>query len=192
MKKNKKISELTSTSKFLAREIVHYIGKNNSPISILEVCPTNAKITEAILEKMDVSDSLTIYLMNDNCQKNFKKLFIKDKRIKVVYQNIRNLLSEKKFDYIIMDLPINTFDPPIVAEMMNKLIRSLTSDGILTYYEYIKIDQLKRKILAPSKRKKSLILKQLIISLLKNYEFKREKVFLNFPPLYVHYLHNRD
>ena len=191
MKKKSKIKELTSTSKFLAREIVHYIGKSNKPISILQLCPSSHVITEAIIEKMNKEDSLTIYIMRQSCDIKIKKEIFSDKRVKIAYKNMETLVSKEKFDYIIIDFPINRFEPPIVSEMMNKLISLLKDDAILAYYENINIDRFKRKIFNDEKWKKSLILKQLIINLLKNYEFKREKVFLNFPPLYVHYLHNR-
>jgi phospholipid N-methyltransferase len=190
IKDKKNVKELVSVSKFLIREIVHYIGKMDSPLKILEVCPSNYAITEAILDKMDNSDSLTIFIMNRECRKKLNPSVFDGKNVSIVHKNLDELPDTNRFDYIVMDSSINSLTPPIVAELMSKLLNSLSKNGILAYYEYTNLG-VNNTILNIEKKKKHRMLKKLVNNLINNYEFKRERVILNFPPIYVHYLHNR-
>lgn len=191
------VGTVLPTSKYLAHEVTHPLGRERGPLDILEVGPGTGPITEEIMERMIPGDTLALYeigerfvrLLEEKIDSTPKYAAMKD-RIAIHVRPVQAITPAERYDYIIMGIPTNNLEPGSVAEIMYKMLAALKPGGTFCYYEYV-INSMRRTMLSGDKLKKHLHRQAVLRQVQKRYEYKRENVLLNLPPLFVHYLHNR-
>lgn len=191
------VGTILPTSKYLAHEVTHLLGRERKPHDILEVGPGTGPITEEILARMRDGDTLTLYEINDGFVKLLERKLneVPDyarlrERVRIVPRPAQRVGPDERYDYIVMGIPINNLEPGTVAEIMYKMLGALKPGGTFCYYEYV-LNSMKRTMLTGEKLKKHLHMQNVLRQVHKRHEYKRENVLLNLPPLFVHYLHDR-
>lgn len=191
------VGSVLPTSRYLAHETAHLLAKERGPWDILEVGPGTGPITEAILQRMRPEDTLTLYELNEGFVRVLEEKLLRAEafaplreRISIHAKPAQAIPPDARYDYIVMGIPLNNLEPGTVAEIMYKMVGVLKAGGTFCYYEYA-LNSVRRTMFSGEKLLKHLHLQSVLRQVHKRYEYKRERVMLNLPPLHVHYLHNR-
>lgn len=176
-------SQLGDTlSKFLA-------NKDKTPRSILEVGPGTGTITKQIITKLNRGDELVLVEVNHQfCQ-------LLDEKIKGDWKSIlegincqieccvmEDLDPSRKFDFIISSLPLNNFSHQEVKSILDSYQKLLNPDGKLSYYEYLYVREIQKKLSLLRHNEDRLNTYALLENFIQNYQVEAEDVYANFPP----------
>jgi phosphatidylethanolamine/phosphatidyl-N-methylethanolamine N-methyltransferase len=98
------------------------------------------------------------------------------------------VVAPAPYDFIISGLPLNNFDPGAIAEIFEIFRTLLKPGGTLSYFEYMYVRQVRRTISFGKRRQHIERLDRALIEPWRNNEYRRDRVWLNFPPAWVHHL----
>lgn len=183
------------SSRFLARALVRQLRGDRPPARILEVGPGTGSVTRAIAKAMSSEDRLDCVEVNPEFVRllqrrvDVEKVFapVRD-QIQIVHAPVEELLGESVYDFIVSGLPLNNFDAAQIREIFSSYQRLLKPGGLLSYYEYSFVRQLKRPFVNRSERWRLLRVGCLVNGYIRDYQVKRERIFINVPPATVRHL----
>ena len=92
------------------------------------------------------------------------------------------------YDYIISGLPLNNFPPQLVREILRAFKRLLKPGGMLSYFEYAFIRQMKTPFCRRSERRRLSQVGRIVGKYIKEFQVRQQHVPLNVPPALVHHL----
>ncbi len=94
------------------------------------------------------------------------------------------------YDRIICGLPFNNFAPAQVSELFNHLLSLLAPGGVLSYFEYTWLRQLRIHLMGPGPERERLrAITEISRRLWARHEFDSTAVWWNLPPATAHHLH---
>src|SRR6185436_16583337 len=96
--------------------------------------------------------------------------------------------GESAYDYIISGLPLNNFTPADVRSIFAAFTRLLRPGGTLTYFEYALVRQLTAPFVNRAERRRLFRVGRLVEEYIRNYQVRRESIFMNVPPAIVRQL----
>jgi phospholipid N-methyltransferase len=186
---------ITPSSQFLAKGVVSEWMKHTSPSKILEVGPGTGSITREIARWMKPGDILHICEINTLFAEHIDKIIKFDahfsktrSQVQVFNQSVQTLMVTDHYDFIISSLPLNNFDYHLVKEILHYYESFLTNGGILSYFEYIAVRQMKIGLTNGKERARLVKLDLLLHDFLKKYEMRTQFIPLNIPPACIHHL----
>jgi phosphatidylethanolamine/phosphatidyl-N-methylethanolamine N-methyltransferase len=183
------------SSRFLARALAKHLGGPRPPARILEVGPGSGSVTLEIARRMRPGDRLDTVEIN----RRFVELLtqrvatedvfspVRD-QIEIVHGALQDLPGESVYDYIVSALPINNFSVDLVREIFASYSRLLKPDGVLTYYEYVLLRQLKTPFVNRRERRRLFRLGRVVNSYVRDFQIFRERIYINVPPATVRHL----
>ena len=153
-------------------------------------------LTREILRRLPAGSSLDLYEVNPIFARHLSLEFetarpaVPDDQVAVRVNNRRaqEIPQESRYDAIISGLPLNNFEPSQVKEILKRLFASLKPGGVLAYFEYLLVRELKSLATGRQERRRLRRVGRITGGFLEKYEFHREAVFLNIPPALVHHL----
>ena len=89
---------------------------------------------------------------------------------------------------IVSGLPLNNFTVVEVQNILRGLIGLLNQRGILSFFEYIALRQLKGLVSSRAERTRLRGIGQAMGSLLADHEIHRDWIWPNVPPAWVHHV----
>ena len=101
---------------------------------------------------------------------------------------MEELLGEGVYDYIISGLPLNNFPVALVREIFGTYNRLLKPGGMLSYYEYTLVRQLKTPFVDRRERRRLFRVGRVMRGYIRNFQVRRERIFINVPPATVRHL----
>lgn len=189
------VGAILPSSRFLAREVAHSLRfVSQRPCRVLEVGPGTGPVTGEVLGRLGAGDRLTVYELNRRFCRILEERFPagqQNAELTIVNAPIQQLPTAERFDHIIMGIPVNNLAPPMLSELLHRLIHALTDDGVFVFYEYARIPGLQESWFHGVKRQRWQRTRRVLERILKRHEFKSERVMMNVPPLHVHYLQKR-
>lgn len=99
-------------------------------------------------------------------------------------------LRDGGYDRIVCGLPFNNFAPALVSELFAHLLGLLAPDGVLSYFEYTWLRQIRIRLLGPGpERERLAAITDISRRLWARHEIQSTAVWWNFPPATAHHLH---
>ncbi|MPY86423.1 MAG: methyltransferase domain-containing protein [Luteitalea sp.] len=178
----------------LAAALCRYVGGAPGPQRILEVGPGVGAVTMTLVERMRDDDDLCLVEINEMfvayLQEAFKErpqLRSKAPRVALVHGRVEDL-SREGYDLIISGLPLNNFTAPEVDRILHGFARLLKPGGVLSFFEYIAVRSAKTWVSLPKERERLRAVDAVLRRALDATEFRRDWVWPNVPPAWVHHL----
>jgi phosphatidylethanolamine/phosphatidyl-N-methylethanolamine N-methyltransferase len=181
----------------LSRTLAHFVGQraDERPRRILEVGPGTGAVTRHIIRRMHPTDRLDLVEINENFVSRLHDRFRDDPEFRTVgpraavhCTRIENLQSETPYDVIISGLPLNNFAVAEVETVLDILRRLTATGATVTFFQYMGIRRLKAAISGRSERARLRGIDQVLGTLLQSHEIRRDWVWSNVPPAWVHHL----
>jgi phospholipid N-methyltransferase len=184
----------------LARTICRYVRDGNGQVNgagrrILEVGPGTGAITEAIVRVLHPGDRLDLVEINPQFVDVLNSRFANEPafsavadRSRVIPKAIQELDCTEPYDLIVSGLPFNNFSPEEVRNILQGLRGLIRPDGVLSFFQYIGIRRAKALVSGANDRERLLGIGQVLEEILREAEFRRDRVLINVPPAWVHHL----
>jgi len=180
-------------SMLLARYVDH--RSDESPRRILEVGPGTGAVTRHIIRRMRPADRLDLVEINETFVARLHDRFRDDPEFRAVGPRtqihctpIENLPADSPYDVIISGLPLNNFAVSEVEAIMATLQRLTAAGATLTFFQYMGIRRLKAAISGRRERARLRGIDHVLGELLESHEIRRDLVWSNVPPAWVHHL----
>jgi phospholipid N-methyltransferase len=183
------------STRFLARALVSELRKPRGPARILEVGPGTGSVTKEILRHLHARDRLDlveinprfVHLLRDRFSREWEFGFYRE-QVQVIQSAVEAMSGEGLYDFIVSGLPLNNFPVTTVRTIFRAYDRLLKPDGTLTYYEYVLIRHLKTPFVNRRERRRLLSVGRLVGGYIRDYQVRRERIFINVPPATVRHL----
>jgi phospholipid N-methyltransferase len=202
------------SSRALARALCRYVGEQvgsaklaagggpravDNGRRILEVGPGTGAVTACLVKKMRPTDRLTLVELNDDFVRHLRGRFEREpafaavaERTEIVHTRLEDLPQERRFDLIISGLPLNNFEVAEVEQILAVFERLVAAGGTLSFFEYIAIRRVKALVSGRSGRERLRGIGAAIGRALDGREIKRDWVWPNVPPAWVHHVRWND
>jgi phospholipid N-methyltransferase len=179
----------------LARALARYVAQPGPPRRILEVGPGTGAVTAQIVQVMGREDRLDLVELNDRFVERLNERFANEPKFKqvadrsrVLHQGVETLPVEEPYDLIVSGLPLNNFSVDLVETLVKSLRQLLKPAGTLSFFEYIAIRHAKSVVSAKADRERLQAISQILNGLLQPHEIRRDWVWLNVLPAWVHHV----
>jgi phospholipid N-methyltransferase len=186
---------LLPSSRFLARALVSELRKPRGPSRILEVGPGTGSVTGEILRHLRADDHLDAVEVNGQFIALLERRFDKERafrrhqeQVRLIHAPVEELLGDRVYDFIVSGLPLNNFPAAQVREIFRAFGRLLKPGGMLSYYEYVLIRQLKTPFANRRERRRLYKVGWTVGRYIRAYQFRRQHVLMNVPPAVVRHL----
>jgi phospholipid N-methyltransferase len=169
-------------------------GGPTNPRRILEVGPGTGAVTTQIARDMRSDDELTLVERNEEFvghlrgQLSTTEFDTTRDRIRLIHSGVEELPEDQPFDLIVSGLPLNNFSVELVDHLLTKIQRLLAPGGVLSFFEYVAIRRAKAVVTSRADRQRLRGIHQILSSLLKQNEIRRDLVLANVPPAWVHHV----
>jgi phospholipid N-methyltransferase len=186
---------LLPSSRFLARALASPLAESTGPRRILEVGPGTGSVTRAILDHLSGGDRLDAVELNRQFVERLHLHLAHDprfaphrERVRVIHAAVEELPGEAVYDHIVSGLPLNNFPTWQVRQIFGAYRRLLKPGGVLSYFEYVLIRQLKTPFVSRSERRRLYRVGRIVGRYIRSYQVRREQVLMNVPPAVVRHL----
>lgn len=187
---------LIASSRFLARTITRYLAdRPDQPIRVLECGPGTGAFTNQIVRHLRPGDTFDLVELNESFVDVLNHRFESERAwnavgdLSTIHEvPLQDFETEGNYDFVISGLPLNNFPPKLVAEIMEVYFRLLTSDGVLSYFEYMYIRPIRKSVSPGAGGRKIREIHQIVESYLTRHRVARDSVLLNTPPAWVQHL----
>jgi phospholipid N-methyltransferase len=186
---------LLPSSRFLARALVSELRKPRSSGRILEVGPGTGSVTAEILRHLKPDDHLDAVEINAQFIALLERRFEKERpfrrrrdQVRLIHAPVEELLGDGVYDFIVSGLPLNNFPAAQVREIFQAFTRLLKPGGMLSYYEYVLIRQLKTPFANRRERRRLYRVGRVVGRYIRAFQFRRQHVLMNVPPAIVRHL----
>ena len=179
----------------LTRALARYVSQDGPPRRVLEVGPGTGAVTARIVRMLRPEDRFDLVELNDRFVARLHQRFAEEPafrqvadRSRVLHQGVETLPVDERYDLIISGLPLNNFSVELVEQILTSLRALLATRGTLSFFEYIAIRYAKSFVSAASDRARLRGINQAIHRILGPHEVRRDWVWLNLPPAWVHHV----
>lgn len=162
---------------------------------ILEVGPGTGAVTRQIIRRMKPADHLDLVEVNESFVARLKEQFREDEEFRAIGQRaavhrarIEDLCAEVPYDVIVSGLPLNNFAVAEVKTVLTVLRRLAASGATVTFFEYMGIRRVKAAVSGRGERARLRGIDQVLGELLQAHEIRRDWIWSNVPPAWVHHL----
>jgi phospholipid N-methyltransferase len=183
------------SGRWLAAALCRYVENGPSRKRVLEVGPGTGAVTAQIIRQLGATDRLTLVELYDDFVRRLRHRFeceppfqtVSD-RCELIHGRLEEVFDAERFDFIVSGLPLNNFAVTDVQRILDIFSRLLKPGGVLSFFEYIAIRQAKAVVSRGEDRKRLHGLSQVLGEFLQAREFRRDWVWLNVPPAWVHHV----
>ena len=181
------------SGRWLSRALARFVaGPSEVPRRILEVGPGTGAVTRRLVAAMHTGDRLDLVERNSEFVRRLREQFETcpgpADRICVLHSRLEDLPRDKRYDIIVSGLPLNSFSVAEVETILNVFAELAYPNAVLSFFEYIGIRKLKGAVAGRAERARLRGVQQLLEQLLADKEIRREAVWWNIPPAWVHHV----
>jgi len=183
------------SSRFLARALVYQLRQPRRAARILEVGPGTGSVTRAIARHMLPDDRLDAVEINERFVAHLERRIGEDRaffhcreQVQVIHAAVEELIGESVYDYIVSGLPLNNFSVRQVREVFASFSRLVKPGGVISFYEYQFVRLFKSPFVGRTERRRLGGVRRVMGRYVRDYQVRRERVFINVPPATVRHL----
>lgn len=165
------------------------------PRRILEVGPGTGAVTRHIIRGMDGGDRLDLVELNESFVRQLERRFQTEPafravadRARIMHCPIEDAPDADRYDAIVSGLPLNNFSAAEVEGILASLIGRLAPGGTLSFFEYIAIRPARAMLSGRGERERLRGIGRAMSAAFRRHEVRRDAVWLNVPPAWVHHL----
>ena len=177
------------SSRALGRALCRPLRSAKAPRSILEVGPGTGAVTAEIVRNLRAGDRLDIVEINADFVSVIKRRFEQDDEFRrragqtrVIHAPLQDHPGEAVYDFMISGLPLNNFSLDLVDCIFRSYRRLLKPEGILSYFEYLAIRDLKRPLVPRADRERLAALGAYLDDKIRSFQVAEDVVIWNVPP----------
>ena len=192
---------LLPSSRFLARALAAPLSATRTatlpprPRRVLEVGPGTGSVTRVILRYLRPDDRLDAVELNRRFVDRLQLHLLHDPlfapyrdQVQVIHSAVEELPGEGVYDHIVSGLPLNNFPGWQVRQIFRAYRRLLKPGGVLSYFEYVLIRQLKTPFVNRRERRRLYRVGRIVGQYIRTCQVRREQVLMNVPPAIVRHL----
>ena len=185
------------SGRYLAAALSRFVKVSEETTSrrILEVGPGTGAVTRRILAAMRPGDRIDLVELNRTFVEQLERRFAVEPAFqavagwaRVLHCPVEELPSSEPYDVIVSGLPLNNFAVADVEQILAALWALLAPGGTLSFFEYIAVRPLRALVSGRSERARLRGSGQAMRAALDGCEIRRDAVWLNVPPAWVHHL----
>lgn len=185
-----------SLAKALSRHVAEPASSSaNGERRVLEVGPGTGSVTRQIVTRLRPSDRLELVELNPAFVERLEHRFQAEapfaavaERVKIMNCPVQALSCEQPYHAIVSGLPLNNFSVSDVECILDTMMRLLAPGGTLSFFEYIAIRHARAIVSGPAERDRLRGVGGVLDNLLEGREFRRDWVWSNVPPAWVHHV----
>lgn len=177
------------SSRRLARALTQPLRRAAKPRKILEIGPGTGAVTATLVRCLRPQDQLDIVEINGYFVQVLQKRFITDAdfarvagQARIIHAPLQEVDSSDAYDFLISGLPLNNFPLALVEEIFGCYQRLLKPGGVLSYFEYVAIRDIKIPLVRPEERDRLIKLSEFLKQKIRRYQVAEQVVLANFPP----------
>lgn len=169
--------------------------KSTRPRRILEVGPGTGAVTRQIVAGMGDGDQIDLVELNESFVRQLEHRFANEPafhavadRARVLHCPIEDLPRDETYDIIVSGLPLNNFAVADVRNILAALTDLSAPGGTLSFFEYIAIRSARALVSGRAERTRLRGIGDALRATLDGREIRRDAVWLNVPPAWVHHV----
>jgi phospholipid N-methyltransferase len=186
------------SSRFLARALARPLDATKPPRRILEVGPGTGSVTREIVRRLQPGDRLDCVELNEQFVERLRKCFVEDpafvpyqSQVTIIHGPLESLPGTDVYDHVISGLPLNAFPVGLVRDVFHAYRRLLKPGGLLSYFEYILIREMKLPISSRNERDRLARIGRITSHYIRKHQRGCDRVFMNVPPAIARHLELR-
>lgn len=189
---------IAPSSGFLARAMAKPLKRRDAkkgPVRVLEIGPGTGAVTNTLVKHIQAEDTFDLVELNEVFAQTLDDRFENDPKWNRVRKNatvhvrpLQDFPIDKPYNYIISGLPLNNFPADLVTEITDCYFKLLAPGGVLSYFEYMYIRSIRKRIGKQSERARLSSIDDTLGGYVKSHRFKRNWIFVNIPPAWVQHL----
>lgn len=191
---------ISPSSRALARALARQVREGRPEPGapgrkILEIGPGTGAATASIVAALAPRDRLDLVELNDNFVRVLQTRFQTEddfRRVaaqtQILHQPLQSLEASRQYDILISGLPLNNFRVDEVREVLDIYGRLLKPGGTLSFFQYMFIRKVKAAVTSSEGRTRLRGIGQALDELLQTREVRRDWVWFNLPPAWVHHV----
>ncbi len=188
------------SSRFLASALARYVRRGreddvSGERRILEVGPGTGSVTDRIVAAMRDDDRLDLVEVNDEFVALLRRRFETEAplqavadRVRIFHQRVEEMRQEEPYDLVVSGLPLNNFSAEAVEQILDVFAELLRAGGRLSFFEYIGIRAMRTLVSGKAERQRLRGIGAALGSVLSRHEIRRQAVWVNVPPAWVHHV----
>ena len=192
------VGAVLPSSRFLGRALAGNLSRRSTPCRILEAGPGTGPVTKQILPFLVPGDRLDLVELNSQFVAHLHDRLTNDvafvpyqNQVRVLCMPIESVEGIGVYDFIVSGLPLNNFSPQLVREILRAFKRLLKPGGVLSYFEYAYIRQMKTPFCTRAERRRLSQVGRIVGTQIEKFQIHQQHVPLNVPPAIVHHLRFR-
>ncbi len=188
---------IAPSSRFLASAMLRPLRQrpDGAPVRVLEIGPGTGAVTDWLVHQIKPGDTLDLVELNSNFADVLRKKFEVDdeyrriaERSQVHVVALQEFNAEQPYDFVISGLPLNNFPADLVDEIFDAYFRLLAPGGTLSYFEYMYVRSLRKRVGARPSRERLGRIDATMGHFVNRYRVRRDWIFVNLPPAWVQHL----
>ncbi len=179
----------------LASALSRYVTGDCTGQRILEVGPGTGAVTRRIATRMATTDRLDLVELNEAFVASLRAGLAQEpvlqriaERTQLFHSAVEQLPGEGCYDVIISGLPLNNFAASEVEQILAKLAGRLKPGGTLSFFEYIALRHARTLVSGRAERARLCGISRALAAVLDRHEVRRDWVWPNVPPAWVHHV----
>ena len=177
------------SSRALGRALTRPMRRAKPPRRVLEVGPGTGAVTRVIVQHLRPGDQLDIVEINAKFVEVIKARFGEEPEFQrkrgqasIIHAPLQEVPGEAVYDFMISGLPLNNFPMTLVEDIFRSYERLLKPAGVLSYFEYLAIRDLKMPFVPEPERQRLQTLSAYLEEKIEAHQVAADNVPLNVPP----------
>jgi phosphatidylethanolamine/phosphatidyl-N-methylethanolamine N-methyltransferase len=183
------------SGRWLSAALARYVRSIHGAKRVLEVGPGTGVVTRAIIKRMSRGDQLDLVEVNERFVEILKGRLAGDRQfrrpgvnVRVFHARVEELTSNEPYDLIVSGLPLNNFDVETIETIFKAFRRLSKPGGIVSFFEYAGVRPARALVGRGKERTRFRDIHRLLRNKLRRHEIRREWIWPNVPPAWVHHL----
>jgi len=179
----------------LSTALARHVGGDPRGQRVLEVGPGTGAVTRHIAPKLGPNDRLDLVELNPSFAESLRVALANDPvlrtvadRTRVLEMAVEQLPDDTRYDVIVSGLPLNNFSVDAVGSILDTFRVLLAPNGTLSFFGYIAIRRVKALVSGRDQRERLRGIGRTLGDFLDGNEIRRDWIWLNVPPAWVHHV----
>lgn len=187
------------SGRWLSAALARYVRSISGRKRVLEVGPGTGVVTRAILHRLSHGDHLDLVEVNGRFVEILNGRLAHDRRfqrpgvdVRVIHSRVEELPDGEPYDLIVSGLPLNNFDVETIETIFTAFRRLSKPGSVVSFFEYAGVRPARALVGQGKDRTRFREIHRLLRDKLRRYEIRREWIWPNVPPAWVHHLRLTD